>query len=859
MTLLNSIEKLLGRFSKLPVVMPYSKVLELRKERQTNASQAQTIAKQAALVAAPPVISLVTLGYSFDEAIVEYARATKSETETQQARSFFQALSDDPNYSDIGSIGFGILLGKAGLYESMYHYFQQGGEQKAKALAPFEFFDSVFFMDPANGLKDITEYLVAHRGTLDPQTKLGLLKVLAKYRLVDLLRKETDLLLADKNVSALNEEDAQLLNWFRTQLNHEDSNLKSLPGTINIAVMDYKLLDRGRTSRNRGDYVQTLAALSNLLRFKDIDFVGETKLSKYLNNLKGQVHQNRQIATAPIKVQAVAIDRDFSSGREYPENTWLISNGWFMHRNFFGAVDFPYPKNVNPLMISFHIQDTDVLTPEVVKELKRIEPIGCRDWTTLYRLRDYGISSFFSGCVTTTVGQILPPASKTTEKKLALVETTIDKQRYSGWKIDKFIQIGEFVRDLDLVEGIEDARQMLAEYAPYQRVATSRLHCYLPARSMGLPVDFQPKNLSDVRFEGLINLDDQAFKRIRHGIEDKLEVTLKAILEGKTEQEVRALWKEICQAEVDFAEKYATEYSKTTKSNIDVPLAVSGLLKTEVTVGSNPRSAKAVNVAFALDQNLEQMFPVVLQSLVDHTSREINAHVLTRGLGVAYRTKLGKLFPQINFTFYNFDDVDYGKAIHLLSHISVSTMDRLFLPEILKGLDKILYLDIDILIQGDVGELYDLELGDNVFAGKRTRLRTWASMIKPITRATLHFSPDVAWDVRRRLHDTADLTARTFNAGILVLNLKLMRSENFTVEHLYLVEQCRMNDQDVFNIYSKNRVLEIDSVWNHVPSQDFNDEPKIIHWAGPSKPWKKEYVLLKPRFDAVKAKVEERL
>ncbi|MBU6144942.1 MAG: glycosyltransferase family 8 protein, partial [Acidobacteria bacterium] len=634
---------------------------------------------------------------------------------------------------------------------------------------------------------------------------------------------------------------------------------KDIPGAINIAVMDYKLLDKSRTSRNRGDYVQTLAALSNLLRFQNIEYVGNTKLSNYLNKLKNDIKPERRLDGPAVKVQPITIDRDFSSGREYPENTWLISNGWFMHRNFKGPVDFPYPKNVKPLMVSFHIQDVDVLTEETVAELKRIEPIGCRDWTTLYRLRDYGVKAFFSGCVTTTVGQVLPAATGTSSNKLAHVEGKLDKTKYGGWKIDQFIQVGEQVRDFDLVEGIEDARAMLAEYADYKAVSTSRLHCYLPARSMGLKVDFHPKNLADVRFEGLINLDDTAFNKIRNGIEDKLEVTLKAILEGKSEAEVRKIWADICQAEVDFAEKYATTYTKSTESNINVPAAVATLEKSKVTVGNNPRGKDAVDVALALDQNLEKMIPVVIQSLVDHTTRPINAHILTRGLGKEFRDRMGKLFPEINFSFYAFDDVDYGDSIALLAHISVSTMDRLFLPELLKDLDKVVYLDIDILIQGDVGYLYDLELGENVFAGKRTRLKTWASMIRPITRATLHFEPQKAWDIRRRLHDQADLTARTFNAGILSLNLKLMREENFTKEHLYLVEQCRMNDQDVFNIYSKGRVLEIGTEWNHVPSQDFNNDPKIIHWAGPAKPWKKEFVLLKPRFEATQAKVESRL
>ena len=860
MAISKSAKKFVKRWGLVFAPKSFEKLRNLMKMQMVAGYQAQTIEKLQGIVANPPVIGMVAAGLSMEEAVCDYARGASTPREKLLARSFVQSLYDNSSHKEIGALGFGVMLTQFGLFESAFHYFHEAGDEKAKRYSPFEYFESIFFVDLKKGLVQLKEYFASHRDLLPLETRVALMKVLAKYSQVELLREETNIIFANKALmSSLTAEDRENIEWFNTQLNHNEPEVKSLPDTINIAVMDYKLLDKSRTSRNRGDFVQTLAALSNLLRFQNIEYVGNTKLSNYLNSLKKEIQPHRQITSHAAKVQPVAIDRDFSSGREYPENTWLISNGWFMHRNFKGPVDFPYPKNVLPLMISFHIQDPDVLTPEVVTELKRIEPIGCRDWTTLYRLRDFGIKAFFSGCVTTTVGQVLPPATGTTKKKLAQVETKIDERKYLGWKVDQFIQVGEQVRNFDLVEGIEDARVMLAEYVDYREVATSRLHCYLPARSMGLPVDFKPKNLADVRFEGLINLDETAFNKIRNGIEDKLEVTLKAILEGKNEKEVRTLWAEICQAEVEFADKYATTYSAVTPSNIDVPSAVAALEASKITVGNNPRGNNVVETALALDQNLEDMIPVVLQSLVDHTNREINAHVMTRGLGADFRERMGKLFPQINFTFYNFDEVNYGDDIALLSHISVSTMDRLFLPEMLKNLDKVLYLDIDILIQGDVGELYDLNLGDNVFAGKRTRLKTWANMIRPITRATLHFAPEKAWDIRKRLHDKADLTSRTFNAGILVLNLKLMRAENFTAEHMYLVEQCRMNDQDVFNIYSRDRVLEIDSEWNHVPSQDFNASPKIIHWAGPAKPWKPEYVLLKGRFEATKAKVESRL
>jgi lipopolysaccharide biosynthesis glycosyltransferase len=857
MALIDIVERFYGRFPKLPTVIPFKKVQELRQLRRTNPALSQTIDSLKSKLMLPPIVSQVALGKSFNESIVDFARTATDEHERVIARSFFQALTLEDDHKDIGSIAFGVLLAKIGLYDSAHHYFNDAKPGMAEKYAAYEYFDSACFIDSAEGFKALEKYIEANRSELSATALLSLMKLLAKFRRVEALAKETQLLIATKpNLSA---EDARQLAWFQAHLNHTDEVTETAPGVINIAVMDYKMLDRSRSSGNRGDYVQTLAALSNLLRFKNVEYVGDSKLSVYLNDLKKQVHSNRQIDGPKIRVQPVPLDRDYSSGRNYPENTWLISNGWFMHRIFGGPVDFPYPKNVLPLMISFHIQDPDVLTEETVAELKRIEPIGCRDWTTVYRLRDFGIKCFFSGCVTTTVGQILPPATNTSAKKLALVETPLNRSKYGGWQIDNFIQVGEQVRDFDLVQGIEDARGMLTGYVDYQVVATSRLHCYLPARSMGLKVDFTPKNFSDVRFEGLLNLDEAAFGKMRKGIEDKLEITLAAIFAGKTEAEVRKLWAEICADEVAEAEKYATTFSKSTKSEIDVPSAVEALEKSKTPVNHKTRTSAVVETAFALDQNLEKMFPVVMQSLVDHTKREINAHVMTRGLGEEFRTRMGKLFPEVNFFFYSFDSVDYGKAVHLLSHISVSTMDRLFLPEILKHLKKVLYLDIDILIQGDVGELYDLELGSNVFAGKRTRLKSWANMIRPITRATLHFPPAKAWDIRKRLHDEADLTSRTFNAGILVINLEVMRNENFTTEHLYLVEQCRMNDQDVFNIYSKDRVVQIGSEWNHVPAQDFNTEPKIIHWAGPAKPWKPEYVLLKERFLATEAKVQARL
>ena len=69
-----------------------------------------------------------------------------------------------------------------------------------------------------------------------------------------------------------------------------------------------------------------------------------------------------------------------------------------------------------------------------------------------------------------------------------------------------------------------------------------------------MDVDFEPGNRSDVRFDGLIDIDDRAFEAIRTGIRDKLEPVLGAILAGRSEDEVYALWREITAEDVAAAE-----------------------------------------------------------------------------------------------------------------------------------------------------------------------------------------------------------------------------------------------------------------------------------------------------------------
>jgi len=788
-------------------------------------------------------------GKPLDEILVAHVRASYPKGNRVAARSALQRIYDAPSTATLGAIGFGTFLAIDGLHESALGFFREAGIDRVLKVAPFEYFDSLVEVEGNVALVEVENLLASD--SISASLRATLIRVAIKHQHIAAVRQWVAELNTQTNRAELNDAERTELDWWVRMLADDGSGAKNIAKTVNFAVMDYKMLDYDRSSSNRGDYVQTLAAISHLLRFQNVQFVGGSKLASYLSGLQSKIHKNRRLDGKPVKVQPIELQRDFASGKSYPKNTWLISNGWFMHRPYLGKVDFPYPENINPIMISFHIQDAGVMNAEVAAELKKFGPIGCRDWTTVYRLRDYGVPAFFSGCVTTTVGQVLPKARFAGKiPKLAVVEAGLkwNKWRYLFmWKWF-YIQIGDYVRQFTLVEGLEDARGMLAKYADYGKVITKRLHCYLPACSMGLPVEFVPTKRSDVRFEGLLDLNESDFNKIRHGIEQKLEIVIGNILAGKSHAEVMEIWRELVAPDVAFANKYCKNLEPLGQSAIDLPDVYKKFESQVVRLGKNKRGPKAVDVAFACDQNLQNELIVVLASLVKNTQREINAHILTRGLGNDYFTKVAKLFPKVNFHFHDFSDIQYGSKVNLMQHITVSTFDRLFLPAVLKNLDKVLYLDVDILIRGDVGQLYDLKLGNKAFGGKKSRLDGWSSLIDVITRVSLSLPAKQAWALRRRAHETGDLTADTYNAGILLMNLKKMRSEDFIAKNLYLVEELRLNDQDVMNFWSRGRALAIDDNWNFVPTQDYSIDPKIVHWAGPGKPWKSGYALYKDEF-----------
>jgi len=161
--------------------------------------------------------------------------------------------------------------------------------------------------------------------------------------------------------------------------------------------------------------------------------------------------------------------------------------------------------------------------------------------------------------------------------------------------------------------------------------------------------------------------------------------------------------------------------------------------------------------------------------------------IVTENVTAENKTKLircGKGNAQVNFIECNTSGLNEyvvpGYYVHPCDLLKFN------ISGLLPQYEKVLYLDGDILINGDLSELYNTNISD-AYLGAVSDLAA------------------VKWGYQKRLG-----IASYFNAGVMLLNSARMRQEGFE-EKLYRMKKQNPDyicmDQDVFNVAVKNEVV----------------------------------------------------
>jgi lipopolysaccharide biosynthesis glycosyltransferase len=616
------------------------------------------------------------------------------------------------------------------------------------------------------------------------------------------------------------------------------------PDSIALGVLSYR--SPVSPSTNIGDYIQTIAMLGLLARHLPEDLaIPEGKVDGGADVVR-RILAKSTAGTADRPghpVDLVWVDRDCTSTTPGGRPVWLPLNGWFMHPTGEDRFDFPFADNVRPIFIGIHINRPEILTDDVVSYLKKYAPIGTRDHFTEQLLLANGVDAFFSGCPTLTLDSIFPRSEETKRKGKYFAAHRLPKTPSKSHPKQR-LHLHPSLAVATVEDALEQALAYLTDYSRAVHVETPLLHCYLPCRAMGTPVAFTHANQNDPRFEGLIGISEEERQVVRNRIEGLLAAVMDPILAGAGEEAVYASWR-TATADLVAAARRRQEAMKAKSESI----AVSGdqlasVRWTTFRAGDRVETPKSttgmVNVVFCYDANFEKAATVTLRSLVENTNSALCVTLLTREVGEESIAALSRTHPQLTIVWIDVTNVTFA-GLNLLRHTTVSTMDRLFLPSLMHYAPRTIYLDVDIVVLDDIAKLYAIDLDGYDIAGRTTIYPGWQSGFYLAKLIEKQLNAEQIVEFRREFTFSRRMYFSCFNAGVQVLDLDALRKNDFTGRMLSIVDRYGINDQYAVNLYASGKYASIPNEWNHIPTQEKIDAPKLIHYTGYIKPWDSEY------------------
>lgn len=208
-----------------------------------------------------------------------------------------------------------------------------------------------------------------------------------------------------------------------------------------------------------------------------------------------------------------------------------------------------------------------------------------------------------------------------------------------------------------------------------------------------------------------------------------------------------------------------------------------------------------MNVVVATDDNFVQHCCIMLVSLLLN-NKDVNVFVLTEGLKPD-SVKIIKEEVIGHGGKVTFCIVDQKKVAEFpmptdkeLSHISRATYYRLLIADLLpRNIDKILYLDCDIIINGSIKELWDLDMTGYAIAAV----------------------PQIGYGYEA-IRLGYPVKYGYFNAGVNLMNLGYFRDNHLSEKLLEYIlsnkEKIKYHDQDTLNAVLYDKCLHIMPQWN---------------------------------------------
>jgi lipopolysaccharide biosynthesis glycosyltransferase len=254
-----------------------------------------------------------------------------------------------------------------------------------------------------------------------------------------------------------------------------------------------------------------------------------------------------------------------------------------------------------------------------------------------------------------------------------------------------------------------------------------------------------------------------------------------------------------------------------------------------------------IHIAATCDANYAMPLAVMLASLAANLAphRIVTVHILESGLDATTRQKVehsvkGRRIV-LRWTTVAGDRLSsLRQTLRSFDTVSLAGYYRLLLPEAVPAdIDKLIYLDCDLVIRRDIGALWDIDVGGVALLAvpELSKVAQFVSSPEGVRR---HSDIGLADDQLQ------------FNSGVMVINLRVWRDELVPLRAFAYLgaagREVRWHDQEALNVVTAKSWHPLDSRWNvtmHAfrgaadaeQAKQLLAEAFIVHFNSARKPW----------------------
>ena len=244
-----------------------------------------------------------------------------------------------------------------------------------------------------------------------------------------------------------------------------------------------------------------------------------------------------------------------------------------------------------------------------------------------------------------------------------------------------------------------------------------------------------------------------------------------------------------------------------------------------------------IPIFFATDDNYVPCLCVALKSITANCNKNFNykVHILNTGMATGLSAENMEIIKSFETDYLKIEFNDVSKIIapikellnrSLRDYYSDTTFYRIFIPKMFPEYHKVLYLDCDIVVLGDIAELYHTDLKDNC-------LGAVTDEVVPTHPVLIRYVEEAVGIPNKEY----------FCAGIILFNLDAMRQQKVDEKFIGLLSKYSFTtvgqDQDYLNVICKGRVTYLHPGWDkQANNRKYKDKLYLIHYNMFSKPWR---------------------